>query len=320
MHKNFGQILRRSRKIAVKGDVMNGWWTKFVQVGYVVRNRDIAIERLVESGIQPFESYSLPPMVGNWWVRGMPVDPGDMTAAVPPKGAWIGGPDLEILQASEGLPYWDFVEIGGGGYHHVAFAVSDLDRVVEELQKKGLSVLYAGKWEGGGWAYLESDELSGIVLEVFENGSRVKESAQTSSAFRSFKCVGAVVPDLDRTTRFLEELGATPFRSAPVSNSEAPAFRGKPVSGRYRRATGNLGGLAVELVQPIEGSSPYSEFLEVTGGGIRHLGFAVDDLDTEISRLTQAGADVLLSGQRPDGRFAEVALQADGFIVRLVGA
>ncbi|NLE74108.1 MAG: hypothetical protein GX604_05730 [Actinobacteria bacterium] len=297
---------------------MGNWFAKFAHISCAVMNQQETVERLRKIGIKPFEFYSFPPLVGKWSVRGVPVEPGDVAGPVPPIGAWIGGPELEIQQASRGSVYWDFMEARGDGYHHVAFAVNDLDRVVAALEERGLNVLFAGKWEGGGWAYVESDELGGMIFEFFENADLLGESTEISSTFRSFRHVGAVVPDLARTTRFLAGMGSGPFLPSFSSDQGTATFRGRPMDGSHKRVSAVLGEMTLELIQPTKGSSPYSEFLEATGGGIHHLGFSVEDLGKETTRLEQRGANLLWTGHGESRRLAELEMSANGLIVELV--
>ena len=56
-----------------------------------------------------------------------------------------------------------------------------------------------------------------------------------------------------------------------------------------------IGDVELELIQAVEGESPYKEFLDSKGGGIQHIAYAVDDLDKEVAKLSSQGANVLFS-------------------------
>lgn len=50
-----------------------------------------------------------------------------------------------------------------------------------------------------------------------------------------------------------------------------------------------VGETGIELLQPTAGDSPIARFIEKRGEGIHHLSFEVDDIRSEIARLTSAG-------------------------------
>ncbi len=301
-----------------KEDIGCGWSMKFAHVSYAAKNRDATVETLAKSGIRPFEVYEFPPMLGLPRLRGRPVHPDLGVEVIMPKGAWIGGPEIEIQQATKGSLYLDFVARRGEGYHHLAFVVDSLDRAVADLEKQGMEVTFAGEWEDGGWAYVESEELGGMVFELFQNADLLGESTQISSAFRSFSHVGVVAPDLDRTMRFLGGLGSSPGMPSTFSEQRTAVSGGETMNTKCKGMSTVLGGAALELLQPGEGWSPYSDFLRATGGGIHHLAFNVADADGETARLRQLGGRVLFTGRRGGRRLIELELSASGFIVDLV--
>jgi hypothetical protein len=65
---------------------------------------------------------------------------------------------------------------------------------------------------------------------------------------------------------------------------------GKPAPDVQNRVkTTTLGGLQLELVQPVSGQSVQREFLRKHGEGINHLGFRVTDLQAGIAKLVKKG-------------------------------
>lgn len=67
-----------------------------------------------------------------------------------------------------------------------------------------------------------------------------------------------------------------------------------------------VGDLQLELIQPVSGTSLYTEFLASTGSGLHHVCFYVDDLDDALKAAFTDGRDVAMSGTMADGeiRFA----------------
>jgi methylmalonyl-CoA/ethylmalonyl-CoA epimerase len=73
-------------------------------------------------------------------------------------------------------------------------------------------------------------------------------------------------------------------------------YRGKPVTIKARGATGNLGNLTVDMLQPAEGDNAFTEFLAHHGDGIFSIVHEVetmDDMKNEIDRMRSLGVGVL---------------------------
>ncbi len=84
--------------------------------------------------------------------------------------------------------------------------------------------------------------------------------------------------------------------------------RGRPTSFRFRHALVMSGGMQLELVQPIEGPSIFTEHLDAFGEGMHHLGFVVPDHAAASALLVARGFVPLQSaegfGLDGSGRFA----------------
>ena len=120
--------------------------------------------------------------------------------------------------------------------------------------------------------------------------------------------IGIVVADRDQTTRLLTSLfGIGPFRLVewPDRAESKYYYRGAEEHIRIRQAFVQLGDVEVELIQPLEGRSGYSDFLDQTGGGTHHVLFEVSDIDPVIQELAKSGVTVLQSGTgiRPGTRW-----------------
>lgn len=64
----------------------------------------------------------------------------------------------------------------------------------------------------------------------------------------------------------------------------------------------NDAGSAIELIEPLDSSSPVSKFLEKRGEGIHHLCFFVDDIESSLRDLKERGAKLI--DERPrDGAY-----------------
>jgi methylmalonyl-CoA/ethylmalonyl-CoA epimerase len=60
-----------------------------------------------------------------------------------------------------------------------------------------------------------------------------------------------------------------------------------------------VGDVKIELLQATNESSPIHKFIESKGEGIHHIAFAVDDVNTELQRLKEAGFDAIHDTPKP---------------------
>jgi methylmalonyl-CoA/ethylmalonyl-CoA epimerase len=133
---------------------------KLLHVGAVVRDMGKTVERLASLGIGPFDTSS-PPLLEKPMFRGKPSD-----AKVKGLSAEMGEVKLEIGQPVEGeSPHKEFLDSKGEGFQHIAFAVDDLESEVAGFTEKGASVLLSGRWQDGGFAYLDLG-VGDIIIEL----------------------------------------------------------------------------------------------------------------------------------------------------------
>jgi methylmalonyl-CoA/ethylmalonyl-CoA epimerase len=63
----------------------------------------------------------------------------------------------------------------------------------------------------------------------------------------------------------------------------------------------------VELLRPLGGETPVGKFLERRGEGLHHVAYAVEDIDAELGRLSEAGVELIDSEPRVGIRGSRVA-------------
>ena len=136
--------------------------------------------------------------------------------------------------------------------------------------------------------------------------------------------IGIVVKDLERTTSLLSSLfGIGPFQFIEWPNRPESKywFRGQEERIRIRQAFVQVGNLELEFIQPLEGDrNAYRQFLEKDGGGIHHVLFEVDDMESIVSALAPHGILPLQAGTgiRPGTRWVLLdSEEAAGFLVEL---
>jgi len=130
--------------------------------------------------------------------------------------------------------------------------------------------------------------------------------------------VGVVVKDVDEVVKRLGELGIGPFEPMKLPPDRQEWFRGKPALADAKIAGVKIGGVQLELIQPLAPESPHREFLNQKGEGFQHIMINVDDVEKDIKRLLDKGCTMLLDIRMPGGRHgAYIDLNAGGIIVEL---
>ena len=137
-------------------------FSKVDQVGVVVRDMDKAIEYYEALGIGPFEDLTGP--IIDRWVHGKPADDVKLMA----KKAQMGQVQFELVQPISGESVQkEFLESRGESINHLGFFMEDLHKEVAVLIEKGVKVASSGKFvDGGGFAYLNTDKVGGVMFEL----------------------------------------------------------------------------------------------------------------------------------------------------------
>jgi methylmalonyl-CoA/ethylmalonyl-CoA epimerase len=96
--------------------------------------------------------------------RGRTVDSEFLMAFAP-----LGGLELEFIQTWKGPTLYDeFLERAGEGIHHVGFDVDDLDDRLARYRNLGIDVLMEGRTKQGGFAYLDTERIGGMIFELVQ--------------------------------------------------------------------------------------------------------------------------------------------------------
>jgi catechol 2,3-dioxygenase-like lactoylglutathione lyase family enzyme len=139
-----------------------------------------------------------------------------------------------------------------------------------------------------------------------------------SSFSRKFIQLGVVVRDINKTTDRLKLLGLGPFKNTTLDMPPMTGyFRGKPSTSKEKLLSTMMGEVELELFEPVEGKSPWQEFLDNKGEGIHHIGFAPNNLDKDIASFTERGVKVLHSAKWDGGGGAYLELGVADIILEL---
>jgi methylmalonyl-CoA/ethylmalonyl-CoA epimerase len=76
----------------------------------------------------------------------------------------------------------------------------------------------------------------------------------------------------------------------------------------------DAGNAYIQLVEPLDSTSPLGSWLEENGEGLHHICFGVDDVQSAVAELSDPGSDVVLGSGR--GRLSSF-VTADGRGVRI---
>jgi methylmalonyl-CoA/ethylmalonyl-CoA epimerase len=133
-----------------------------------------------------------------------------------------------------------------------------------------------------------------------------------AGAIGSIEHVSVLVRDLDQALEhYTNDLGMGPWGVYTLTPDwiRDMTVHGKEQSYVYKLALCNVGPVLYELMESVQGPSIYEEFLRERGEGVHHLGYFVEDIDAEISKMDSRGFALVLSGRGfgtyDDGAFAQ---------------
>jgi hypothetical protein len=136
---------------------------EIVQVGILVKDIAEAAKRLEKLiGIGPFEI--LEPEYRDLTYRGK-TGKFKMRIAL----ARAGPIQIELMQPLYGETIYDeFAQRRGYGLHHLGIKTDNMEQSVKEMQEKGFRVIQSGNRPGIKWAYLSTEEQTGVIFELLE--------------------------------------------------------------------------------------------------------------------------------------------------------
>jgi len=113
--------------------------------------------------------------------------------------------------------------------------------------------------------------------------------------------VGIVVADAARTARNYSRLfGAGPWTFYDMLATDVTLHNRRltEAEGCVRAAMANIGGIEIELLQPVYGPGTHMEFLRQRGEGIHHVSFGlVDNHDAALAVLQRQGIAIEMQGK-----------------------
>ena len=105
--------------------------------------------------------------------------------------------------------------------------------------------------------------------------------------------IGVVVKDIDETAKFLSSMwGIGPWDTKELTYTKDTLVMGQPF--KIKVAYAKLGGVKLELIQPLEGKSIFLEFLRAKGEGLFNINFHLSDYDEMISKMNENRCEMVL--------------------------
>ncbi|MEE8374193.1 MAG: VOC family protein [Dehalococcoidia bacterium] len=216
------------------------------------------------------------------------------------KDCQIGSLQLELTQN-------DSVEVEG--INHICFNVPDIKGETAKLVEKGCEVILSFEQDDTIIEnYLDTREFGSLILSLrcpqrkWEKAWKAHNLAHPLLSDWRFYGVGVAVRDLDKAVGYYQSLGIAAL--GPEIMLDSSALEGGSVSGttvRARTRTAQIGPVAYEFVQPLDGEAVYRESLGSRGEGVSDLAFTVDDLERETAKLDERAVPVVLSGKPQTG-------------------
>jgi len=76
---------------------------------------------------------------------------------------------VELIEPIGGPSTWqEFLDTHGEGVHHIAFRIKGTDKILAQLEAKGLTTVQTGEYTGGRYAYVDAMSELKIFLELLE--------------------------------------------------------------------------------------------------------------------------------------------------------
>ena len=130
------------------------------------------------------------------------------------------------------------------------------------------------EWPGGEVILVIQPEISRIFIY-----GALEQTLSVQYGYQKIDHLSITVPDINDAIRFFSSLGIDQIGPVIKDSRE----------GLIYRVFFNLGGINIEMSQPVTGENITHKFLTEKGGGFDHIAFVVDNLEEEKNRLIKQG-------------------------------
>ncbi len=88
------------------------------------------------------------------------------------------GMQIELIQHISGDSiYKEFLDQGREGFHHISLFIENIETYIEYFEKQGYEMIYYGEIDRRVYAYFDTEEKLGMILEVQETRKRRKKTS-----------------------------------------------------------------------------------------------------------------------------------------------
>jgi methylmalonyl-CoA/ethylmalonyl-CoA epimerase len=85
----------------------------------------------------------------------------------------LGSVEMELIEPIQGPTiYHDFLKEKGEGLHHIGFDIKNLDETLLVCKELDIAVLQLGRTPAGGFAYLDTEKIGGVIFELIQRKCR----------------------------------------------------------------------------------------------------------------------------------------------------
>lgn len=216
------------------------------------------------------------------------------------KNCQVGNLLLEVLR-DRSIPF--------EGVTHLCFNVPDVKKETDKLLEKGCEIVLSFT-QGDFIAenYIDTREFGHVIVsfrppvQKWEKKWTAHNRAHPLLSDWQFHGLGIAVRDLDKAVEYYQSLDIAEFQPEAMLDSGALAEATTPDTAiKARTRVAQIGPVAYELVQPLEGEAIYQESLDSRGEGISDMAFTVGNLEDETAKLAGKGVQAILSGKPASG-------------------
>jgi len=84
---------------------------------------------------------------------------------------------IELIQHISGDSiYKEFVDQGREGFHHISFFIENIEAYIKHFKNQGLEMIYYGSIGKQVYAYFDTEETLGMLLEIQETRKRKRKA------------------------------------------------------------------------------------------------------------------------------------------------
>jgi methylmalonyl-CoA/ethylmalonyl-CoA epimerase len=138
-----------------------------------------------------------------------------------------------------------------------------------------------------------------------EKGVEVALLAMTEKA-RPLVQACVVVRDIEEKLEAWSRLLGVPLPEIRLTGTLADTgttYDGEPSEARCKLAFFEIGGLSLELIEPLPGPSVWRDFLERNGGGLQHIGISIARMTDAVALAEAEGMRVKQQAEFVGGRY-----------------